>query len=666
MRTNRLAGESSPYLLQHARNPVDWYPWGPEAFDKAKREDKPVFLSIGYSTCHWCHVMERESFEDEGIAEILNRHFISVKVDREERPDVDRLIMAFVVAATGHGGWPLSAWLTPDLKPFTGGTYFPREDRFGLPGFGTVLLRIAELWGTNRDEIESSAQAVAEHLRRAAGAEKAGEVRPEPVLRRGFELYSRAFDPRFGGFSAAPKFPPATAIQFLLRWHRRSGSPDALLMAEKTLAEMARGGLYDQLGGGFHRYSTDERWIVPHFEKMLYDNALLATAFIEAWQVTRNGFYARIARETLDYVLRDMTSEAGGFHSAEDADSEGVEGKFYVWNPGQLLEVLGERDAARFMEAYDVTPAGNWEPHEESLPKGQSVLRLRGEELPDLEEKVLEARSRRVRPGLDDKVIASWNGLMISALARAAQAFGEARYREAAGRAARFLLENHIRDGRLLRVSRGGEAKIDGYLDDYAFFAAALLDLYETTFDPEFLLQARRLTDRAVELFRDGEGGGFFPTSASHGALITRLREEYEGPMPTGSSVMAMNLLRLFGYTGEAAYRERAEETVRSFREDLDRNPAAQAYLLCVLDRLLGPAREVVIAGPEPGPFLEALRSRFLPGVVVALADGPARFPLVEGKTALDGKTAAYVCEDMACREPVTDLEKFIESLDRR
>jgi hypothetical protein len=663
--TNRLAKEKSPYLLQHAHNPVDWYPWGDEAFEKAKKEDKPVFLSIGYSTCHWCHVMEHESFEDEEVAKILNERFVAIKVDREERPDVDAIYMAAVQAMTQRGGWPLSAWLTPDRRPFFGGTYFPKEDRGGMPGFKRVLAQVAEVWKSRRGDIEKSADELTGILRRMAEAAGPGAVNVAEALERGRMMFERGYDPDHGGFSGAPKFPRSMTISFLLRRHRRSGSPDLLAKCEKTLEEMARGGMYDQLGGGFHRYSTDARWIVPHFEKMLYDNALLAGAYVEAWQVTKKDFYRRIACETLEYVLRDMTSKEGAFFSAEDADSEGIEGKFYVWNPKQLREVLGDKDAERFGRAYDVTDEGNWDPHEESIPKHQSVLRVVADgDFADLEKKLLEARSRRVRPGLDDKVLTSWNGLMITAFCQAAQAFDEPRYRDAAVRAARFLLEKHRKpDGTLLRTSRHGEAKIDGYLEDYAALAAAMLDLYETTFDPAWFEEARRLAARAIDLFRDGKAGGFFSTEGGKD-LIARMREEYEGAVPTGNALMAMTLLRLHAMTGEAAYRERAEKTVQSFKGELERYPAAFPYLLCAFDWLQGGAKEVVLAGPDTAELLRAVRRAYVPNKVVAFADGkkPA-FPLLEGKGPVNGKSAAYVCENMACKLPVTDPKDLEELL---
>ena len=660
--TNRLAKEKSPYLLQHAHNPVDWYPWGEEAFAKAKKENKPIFLSIGYATCHWCHVMERESFESEDVAAVLNEKFVAIKVDREERPDVDQIYMAAVQAMGQHGGWPLSVWLTPDLKPWMGGTYYPKEDKFGRPGFKTLLLKLDEIWRTRRGEIDESAKQIAEHLAGLGKAEP-GAVKADDVLRRGFEQFSRRFEPKHGGFSEAPKFPHSTSIQFLLRKHKRDGSAEALAMAEKSLEGMARGGIYDQLGGGFARYSTDALWLVPHFEKMLYDNALLTTAYLEAFQITKKPLYARIARETLDYVLRDMTSKEGGFFSAEDADSEKIEGKFYVWTPKEVREVLGDK-AEAFMKAFDVTDEGNWEPHEENLPKHKSVLRVMAEGDFAAEKKALfEARAKRVRPLLDDKVLTAWNGLMISAFSLGARVLGDVRYRQAAEKAAGFLLAKHRKDGKLLRTSREGEAKLDGTLADYAYLSSALLDLYETTFDAAYYEEGRRLAEKAVELFWDAAAGGFFVTPAGEAHLLARMREEYEGPMPTANATLALVFLRLFGYTGEAAFRDRAEKTIESFKEQLDQVPSAQPTLLMAVDWLKGPAREIVVAGPDADALLGKVRSLFLPNTVVARADGGAKLPLLEGKVAVGGKAAAYVCENMACKMPVTDVAALEEAL---
>jgi uncharacterized protein YyaL (SSP411 family) len=658
--TNRLAGEASPYLLQHAHNPVDWYPWGEEAFAKARRDDKPVFLSIGYSACHWCHVMERESFADEEVARVLNEHFVAVKVDREERPDVDQLYMAAVQALGQQGGWPLSVWLTPALKPFMGGTYFPKT------GFLALLRDIARVWRTRRVDILDDAVQVARYLQEAARQVEPGAVEPDAVLERAARQLAQDYDPASGGFSPAPKFPQASVIRFLLRRYLRTGEPEPLAMAERTLQAMARGGIYDQLGGGFHRYSTDGRWLVPHFEKMLYDNALLAVAYLEAYQATGNAFYGRIARETLRYVMRDLATPEGAFCGSEDADSEGVEGKFYVWTPEQVRDVLGPRDAERFCRAFGVEPEGNWEPVEESLPRGRSVLRVVEEgEFSRLRAVMRAARGRRARPRRDDKVLTAWNALMISALAKAAQVLGAPVYAQAAARAARFLLDRHLKDGRLLRCSRAAVPGPAGCLEDYAYLAAALLDLYEATFDAAYYAAAARLAARAVELFWDRRAGGFF-AAAPDEALFARLREGYEGPLPLAGAVMALTLLRLHGLTGAPEFRDRAERTVASCNGALARSPSGHASLLCAVDFLKGPATTVVVSGPDPEALLRAARRVFCPNQVVALADGRADIPILEGRGPLAGKAAAYVCRDRTCLPPVTEPAQLEALLRRR
>ncbi|MCX5795041.1 MAG: thioredoxin domain-containing protein [Elusimicrobia bacterium] len=644
---NRLAGESSPYLLEHAHDPVDWYPWGAEAFAKSRQEDKPVFLSIGYSACHWCHVMQRESFADEEVALSLNEGFVAVKVDREERPDLDALYMAAVQAMGQQGGWPLSVWLTPALKPFMGGTYFPKA------GFLALLSEAARLWKTRRADVLGDAGAVAGYLQDAARRVQPGVVAVDEVLERGARQLAQDFDPAHGGFSPAPKFPQASVIRFLLRRHLRTGEPEPLAMAERTLRAMARGGIYDQLGGGFHRYSTDAQWRVPHFEKMLYDNALLATAYLEAAQATGDGFYARIAQETLRYVMRDLGTPEGAFCAAQDADSDGEEGGFYVWTPEQVRGVLGRQDAESFRRAFAVEP------------RGASVLRVVEEgDFSRLRAALLRARGRRPRPRRDDKVLTGWNALMISALAKAAQVLGSDLYARAAARAARFLLDKHVSCGRLLRCPRAGVCGPDGYLEDHVYLAAALLDLYETTFDAAYCAAAARLAGRAVELFWDEETGGFF-SAAPDGTLFARLREEYEGPMPLANAVMAQTLLRLHELTGDPELRERAERTVASFSGALARSPSGHASMLCAVDFLKGPVTALVVSGPEPEALLRAARKVFCPNQVVALADGRAPIALARGRGPLAGRAAAYVCRDLACLPPVTEPAE-LEALLRR
>jgi uncharacterized protein YyaL (SSP411 family) len=677
---NRLAKEKSPYLLQHADNPVDWYPWGEEAFARAKEEDRPIFLSIGYSTCHWCHVMERESFEDETIATYLNANFISIKVDREERPDVDQIYMAAVQRLSGgSGGWPLSVFLTPDGKPFYGGTYFPPVGRMGMPGFLDVLRRVVHLWGMKREAIRRDAETLATLVKEVTAGTLEGEISGE-ILKRAHAELRRTHDPRHGGFGGAPKFPPSMNLYFLLRYARRhEEAKDALPMVEKTLEMMHRGGMYDHLGGGFHRYSTDHRWLVPHFEKMLYDNALIARCYLEAYQVTRKESHADVAREILDYVLREMTHPGGGFYSAEDADSEGAEGKFYVWTPDELEAILGKETGAIVGRYYGVSESGNFE-------HGTSILHLpvppddfiQAEGLDPIEWRktlagaraaLLEARSKRIRPHRDDKIITSWNGLMISTMAFAAAVLGEERYEKAAVSAADFILGNLVRDGRLLRRHRE-EADIPGYVDDYAFLVMGLLDLYETTLDARHFQSGMQLTEDMVRLFHDPQGKGFFFVGSDGPELIARTKEIYDGAIPSGNSVAAMNLLRLAEWTGDARWQDLGKGTLEAFGQNLQQIPRAYPQALCAVDFLLDTPKEIVLAGERGSPDLEALletiRGRFLPNRVIALvSEGLLEtVPMLKDRGLLDGKAAAYVCESYACKLPTGDPETLGKLLD--
>ena len=680
---NRLADETSPYLLQHAHNPVDWHPWGPEALDRAKRENKPIFLSVGYSSCHWCHVMERESFEDPDTAAILDAHFIAIKVDREERPDLDEVYMTAVQMMTGGGGWPLSAFLTPDLEPFFGGTYFPPDDRHGMPGFKRVLVRLASLWEQGPEDLSQHADKVVRAMREASKVKSAQSGQLDAsVLSRAMADLKLAFDAEWGGFGEAPKFPPWAAISLILR-QQAGGDDDLLKMATVTLDRMACGGMYDQVGGGFHRYSTDAQWLVPHFEKMLYDNALLARVYLEAWQVTGKDFYRRVATQTMDYVLRDMTDERGGFHSAEDADSEGEEGLFYVWGPEEIRAVLGEEDGDFFGEFHGVTEAGNFEGHNIlHVPRGRDLAGgVQWERLDTLGGKLLEARERRRRPGKDDKVLAAWNGMMISALARGCQILGEQRFLEAAERAADFVLTEMVRDGVLLRVYRCGgpgtvgRSKQPAYLDDHAEMAAALLDLYETTFDPRRLEAADQLAGKMVADFWDDERGGFFYTSDRHKDLLVRTKPYYDGAVPSGNSTAAMVLLRLAKLLDKADHAERADATLASAREAASAQPRAYLGLLCAADFQLRPTREIVVAGRpndhQTRELLDLIHGRFIPNRVLAFVgpDAPGadaardRIPLLRGKEMIGGKTTVYVCENSVCGQPVTEgteLEKIL------
>ena len=682
--TNRLAGETSPYLLQHAHNPVNWYPWGEGALSRARRENKPIFLSIGYSACHWCHVMERESFEDPDVTEVLNANFISIKVDREERPDLDEIYMTAVQLMTGSGGWPLNVFLTPDLKPFYGGTYFPPDDRYGRPGFGKLLGHIAQTWRENSEGVLRSAEELTRAIRDSVERQTApSESLDAAVLARAAQELERAFDSQWGGFGQAPKFPPSGAIGVLLRQHAHTGDDKLLEIATTTLDRMAYGGMYDQLGGGFHRYSTDRHWLVPHFEKMLYDNALLARVYLEAWQVTGKDLYRRVATEILDYVLRDMTDRHGGFHSSEDADSEGEEGKFYVWTPDEIKAVLGDRVGAFFCEYYGVTDAGNFEgysilhvprePSEFARERGISLKQLENQLTP-LRHKLREAREARVSPGKDDKVIAAWNGMMISALARGYQVLGEERFLKAAERAANFVLTEMVRDGTLLRTYRGkgdrgdeGVSKLPAYLGDYAEMAGALTDLYEATFDLQWLDAADLLAGRMVTDFWDEQNGGFFYTSASHKNLLARTKPLYDGAVPSGNSTATLVLLRLSGLLGDAGYGQKAEEVLASARDLMLAQPRGYVNLLCAADFFLYPTREIAIAGKRRGDdtrrLLEVIHGRFIPNKVLALVEPSApgsavvedRIPLLRHKGMISGKATIYVCRNHNCKLPVTD-----------
>jgi hypothetical protein len=703
-RQNRLAKEKSPYLLQHASNPVDWYPWGEEAFARARREDRPIFLSVGYSTCHWCHVMERESFEDQGIASILNRHFVSIKVDREERPDVDRVYMKFVQATTGSGGWPMSVFLTPDLKPFFGGTYFPPDERYGRPGFRQVLERLAEAWALRRGEVVASGNQILEALRREVAASSARGALPGPeALDNAFRRFEAEFDPRHGGFGGAPKFPRPAALGFLLRHHARTGEARALDMTLRTLRGMAEGGMYDQLGGGFHRYSVDERWHLPHFEKMLYDQAQLAIAYLEGYLVTKELALARVARETLDYVLRDLTHPGGGFYSAEDADSaadpsrpgDKREGAFYVWRAEEIRRAIGDDLYPLFAARYGVSRAGNLahDPHGEFGDRNvlrvardlDALARESGMKPEELERRLdgarrrlLEVRATRPRPHLDDKVIAAWNGLMITALARSGAALGEPRYVEAAARAARFARERLAdpRTGTLRRRWRDGEAAFDASSLDYSAIVQAHLDLYDATFDPAWLAEAERLQDAQIERFWDASAGGFWETAGDDPSVLVRMKEDYDGAEPASSSLAALNLQRLAQLTGRGDLRDKAVRTLEAFSTRLRELPQALPAMLSALADALGKPRQIVIAGsPEAEDtraLLDVARARFLPNTVLVLADGGAgqealgrRLPFLRSIKPVGGKATAYVCVDYACDLPTADPGRLAALLDR-
>ncbi|HSR68416.1 MAG TPA: thioredoxin domain-containing protein [Acidobacteriota bacterium] len=700
---NRLIDEGSPYLRQHAYNPVDWYPWGDEAFETARREGKPVFLSVGYSTCHWCHVMRRESFSNPSIAALLNRHFVAVKVDREERPDVDRVYMTFLQSATGGGGWPMSVFLTPEAKPFFGGTYYPPQDRGGLPGFARVLERVVEEWQSNRDKILKSADAITRSLRQATRL----QADPEWTLQAGlldtaYQHYRASFDEQHGGFAGPPKFPRPSDFGFLLRRHLAgSDQQEALNMALTTLRSMARGGIYDHLGGGFHRYSTDARWFLPHFEKMLYDQAQLAQAYLDAYQVSRDPLMAETARGTLDYVLSRMRSPQGAFYSAEDADSpvpgnpdEESEGAFYLWKLSEIEEVVGEEGAALFAAAYGVQADGNVE----SDPSGEfgnrnvlyralddSALAGRFSISPGQAEqrlaryraRLLGRRAERPRPHRDEKILTAWNGLMISALCRAHQVLGEERYLEAARRAADFI-ERELYDSSSRNLKRRhleGDSAIPGMLDDYAYLAQGLIDLYETELDDGRLLWALELTEAQMARFQDPQQGGFFNAPQSGQRLLFRLKEEYDGAVPSGNSVAASNLLRLAEMSGREDLRQAALSTMRTFHRILSRAPQAMPRMLASIGFHLRPVRQVIIAGRREDPkvkaMLRAVHEDFHPDQILFLADGGRAHQVfsktqegLEGKKPRQGQATAYVCRNFVCKLPTDDIEQLKKLLE--
>jgi uncharacterized protein YyaL (SSP411 family) len=652
---NRLADETSPYLLQHKDNPVDWHPWGDEALAEARERDVPLLVSIGYSACHWCHVMEHESFEDADVAALMNHRFVCVKVDREERPDVDAIYMDAVQAMTGHGGWPLNAFVTPEQVPFYAGTYFPPESRGGLPSWRQVLEAVSEAWDKRRDEIRAGSQPIVERLQGAAALRPSAQPIDPRSLDEAVAGLRSAYDARNGGFGSAPKFPAASAIEFLLARGERE-------MSIGTLKAMAAGGIYDQVGGGFARYAVDATWTVPHFEKMLYDNALLARAYLHGFQATGDEDLRRVCCETLDWALREMRGPEGGFHSALDADSEGVEGKFYVWRLSELREVLGDELAEPAIAYFGASERGNFE--------GANVLEARGpapDRLPEIKARLLAAREQRVWPGLDDKRLCAWNALMVSALADAGGVLQRDDYLQAATACAGFLLDE-MRDerGRMLRTWKDGRGRLAGYLEDHAFLVEALLTLYEATFDVRWFTEARRLADTVIEHFADEERGGFFSTADDHEQLVARRKELDDSPIPSGASSAALGLLRLAALTGEREYEHRAVGVLRLLHEVAPRHPQAFAHLLQAIDFYTSSVREVALVGDDLRPLERVVRSEFRPHVVLAGARGPADadgVPLLEGRTPVDGRAAAYVCENFACQRPVTEPEELAELL---
>ncbi|RJP26498.1 MAG: thioredoxin domain-containing protein [Candidatus Omnitrophota bacterium] len=680
--TNRLIHAASPYLQQHAHNPVDWYAWGEEALQRAKTENKPIFLSIGYSACHWCHVMEHESFENEETARIMNEHFINIKVDREERPDLDEIYMSAVQLMTGSGGWPMSVFLTPELKPFYGSTYFPPRDRYGRPGFVTVLMNLTHAYENRREEIDEAADRLTDQIRTMASLSAGtGELSYLPIEDAVREM-KRRFDSRFGGFGGAPKFPHSMDLSLLLRHYHNTADADALKIAEFTLEKMARGGMYDQIGGGFHRYSTDDRWLIPHFEKMLYDNALLAKTYLEAYQLAKKPFYREITNSILDYVLREMTSPDGGFFSTQDADSAEGEGIFFAWTPKQIAEVIGNEKAEIVCRFYGVEERGNFEHGLSALHIDEEMESIAAEfnistnELKQIvreaNEKLFAARETRIKPGRDEKILTDWNGLMISAMACAGNALDQKEYIHAAERACDFLIRHLCPNNRLLHTYKDGRAHTNGFLSDYAFLIGGLLDAYEAAHTARWLQEAIRLTEVMIEQFWDEENGAFFFTGADHEKLIARTKDPMDNATPSGNSIAILDLLRLAEMTGNLEYRARAEQSFRAFISSIQRFPGAFAQMLSALDFLLAKPKEIVLAGKDAEslrPFQQAIFREFDPHKVVLyvydeeMASLSAMAPIVEGKKPLDGSPACYICRDFRCRQPVTTVEAMMAQL---
>ena len=689
---NRLINESSPYLLQHATNPIDWFPWGTEAFDKARREDKPVFLSIGYSTCHWCHVMEHESFSDPEIAELLNRNFISIKVDREERPDIDQVYMTVTQAITGSGGWPMTILMTPDKEPFYAGTYFPKNELWGRPGLMQILPQIADVWQNNRQKVLTSTVEIVQYINRLNKSQP-GEGFNRQILDQAYQTLAQRYDPDYGGFGKSPKFPTPHQLNFLLRRYYHTENDQALAMVEKTLVRMRMGGIYDQVGFGFHRYSTDAQWLVPHFEKMLYDQATLIMAYTEAYQATGKAFYARVVEEIIAYVLRDMTSAEGGFFSAEDADSEGVEGKFYLWTTRQIKEVLGAKDAALWIKAFNVKEGGNFQETGPGTNIEENILHLQ-KPLPELARehgisekqllrrleagrlKLFQGREKRIHPFKDDKILTDWNGLMIAALAMAGNAMNKQEYITAAAGAAGFILQNLADDkGRLLKRYRKGKAGLFAHLNDYAFMVWGLIELYQATFEVTYLKDAIALNDRMLLHFWDKQNGGLYMTADDSEKLLIRSKEIYDGAIPSGNSIATMNLMRLASLTANKEYAARADSILKAHSIQVKQYPAGHTQLMSALEFALNPSYEVVIVGdPEKKDtisMLAALQKTFIPQKVVlfrtedsiSAADIADISPFTRSMVTRNGQATAYVCQDFACRLPTTSIDQMLKDL---
>ena len=683
---NRLIHETSPYLLQHAHNPVDWYAWGSEAFDRARAENRPVLLSIGYSACHWCHVMERESFENEQIAALMNEHFVNIKVDREERPDLDHIYQTAVQLLTGQGGWPLTMFLTPDQEPFYGGTYFPPDDRYGRPGFPRLLHALADAYHNRQEDVAKSTSEIREAMQKLSGFQGGeGDLSMEVVTNAVRTLASNV-DMVHGGFGSQPKFPNPTNLDCLLRYWHYSGNENSLNVVKLSLDKMAEGGIYDQLGGGFHRYSVDDHWLVPHFEKMLYDNAQLLSLYAAMYRITGEARYARVAREVLDYVQREMLHPEGGFYATQDADSEGEEGKFFVWTKAEVDERVGD-DSRLFCRYYDVTEAGNWESGSNILHLTISLQQLASlfqtdeetaaEKIETARRVLFLAREQRIKPFRDEKILTAWNGLMLSGMIDAASVLGDSQAMQTVRRTIAFLRQQMLRDGLLLRSHKDGQSKLAGYLDDYAFFAGALLDAFEVTFEPSYFDLARQLTDTLLLDFWDDVNGGFFFTGKRHETLIERVKSGTDQAIPSGTAVATRNLLRLYAHTGEADYLHRAERVLRLYRQHMEQQPFGYGSLVGVCVDYLNRPQEIVLIGtpdaPDTREMLDAVHRSYVPHktliqidpqhVESAVAALPLLRDVLAGKTQVGGRATVYVCHDFTCSLPVTEPAELVALL---
>lgn len=660
--TNRLINEKSPYLLQHAHNPVDWYPWGKEAFEKAKKEDKPIFLSIGYSTCHWCHVMERESFEDEQVAELLNEYFVSIKVDREERPDLDNIYMTITQAMTGSGGWPMNVFLTPDKKPIFAGTYFPKRSILDRVGIMDISYNINRAWKEKREDlIENSEDIIAKLSRINSNTNSEGDLSKE-VLDKAFKEKSENFDRQYGGFGSSPKFPMGHNLMFLIRYYKENKNKEALEMIEQTLDSMYKGGIFDHIGFGFSRYSVDKKWLVPHFEKMLYDNAILAYAYLEGYQLTKKELYKEVAEKIFTYIIRDMTSEDGGFYSAEDADSEGVEGKFYVWSKRQVKELLGEAEGELVCNYFDITDQGNFEG--ENIPNLIKHDLALLEKSPDMTNRIhayadmlFYKRETRIHPHKDDKILTSWNGLMIAALAFGGRILNKALFINVAKKSIDFIYDKLFEETRLLARYRDGEARYEGYLEDYAFLTWGLIEMYEATFEKKYLKKAKKLMDDTFELFWDDENGGFFINGHDSEELILRPKEIYDGAIPSGNSVAGFNMIKLSKMLEDESYMKKYEMMIKSFGQDISDMPSAHSFFLITYMDYLKNGKNIIIAHEREDELYKSMISeinkRYLPFTTVIMGN----------RELVDGKTTAYICENYACNMPINNIEEFIKQL---